>query len=134
MFGMNRLIALFCFYGCLVMGCASQPQDTSPPQQGTTTEPGTGTAEPGTGEPGTGTTEPGTTTPGQSAKACVPGGCSNSLCLEEGNDVMSACLYEPEFDCYKTAICKRQPSGECGWSQTPELQACINQARAGQAQ
>ena len=56
--------------------------------------------------------------------ACVVSGCSNEVCAEKQLD--SACVFEPEYACYKTAICERQPSGECGWTKTEELKECLN--------
>ena len=54
---------------------------------------------------------------------CRPTGCSGEVCSDE--DVVSICLYRSEFACYKTAKCERQKSGQCGWSQTSELNKCL---------
>jgi hypothetical protein len=58
-----------------------------------------------------------------SAKACRPTGCSSQICSDE--DIASTCEYRSEYACYKTAQCKRQADGVCGWTQTPELAACL---------
>ena len=57
------------------------------------------------------------------AKACVASGCSGQICAEE--EVMSTCEFRPEYACYRTARCERTPSGECGWTETPALRACL---------
>jgi len=60
------------------------------------------------------------------AAACVVGGCSSQLCTEDtGEPLISTCEYREVYACYKTAICKRQATGQCGWSDTPALKACI---------
>ena len=57
---------------------------------------------------------------------CIIGGCSKELCTDaSAGPVMSPCIYEASFACYKTAACERQPDGQCGWTPTPELAACI---------
>jgi hypothetical protein len=58
-------------------------------------------------------------------KACVKGGCSQTLCIEEGEDVMTTCEWRDEYACYQTASCERQADGACGWTDTPDLQACL---------
>jgi|CXWL01.1.fsa_nt_gi hypothetical protein len=56
---------------------------------------------------------------------CHIGGCSAQLCTEQP-DMMSTCEYRAEYACYQTAECKRQTSGQCGWTQTSELHACLD--------
>lgn len=58
-------------------------------------------------------------------KACAKGGCSGSLCIEEGQDVVTTCEWRPEYACYQNAQCERQSDGQCGWTQTQELAACL---------
>ena len=58
-------------------------------------------------------------------KTCTKGGCSGTLCIEEGEDVVTTCEWRPEYACYQNATCERQSDGACGWTQTQELQACI---------
>jgi hypothetical protein len=58
---------------------------------------------------------------------CYVGGCSKEVCSEDPYQV-SSCIYKNEFACYKTATCERQPTGQCGWTETPALQMCITNA------
>ena len=62
---------------------------------------------------------------GQASGGCFIGGCSNQICSDQ-EGLISTCEFKEEYACYKTATCKRQESGECGWTQTPGLQACLN--------
>lgn len=55
---------------------------------------------------------------------CYVGGCSSQLCSDKP-DAVSTCEYREEYACYKTATCKRQSSGECGWTKTAALSACL---------
>jgi hypothetical protein len=72
------------------------------------------------------------TDPGEGAAGdCVRGGCSGQLCIEEGDDGISTCEYREEYACYEDAACERQPSGQCGFTETAELSACLERARAG---
>lgn len=60
------------------------------------------------------------------AKACVVGGCSSQLCVEEsGEPLMTTCEFKEVYACYRTATCTRQTTGQCGWTDTPELRACV---------
>ncbi len=54
---------------------------------------------------------------------CIIGGCSNEVCSDTQH--VSSCIYRASYACYKTATCERQPSGECGWTPSPTLAACI---------
>lgn len=63
-------------------------------------------------------------------EGCVIGGCSAEVCTNEGSgNVVSNCIYRPEFACYKAATCEKQASGSCGWTQTDELRQCLAGAR-----
>lgn len=66
------------------------------------------------------------TSPTDSVK-CVVGGCSGQLCVEasKADGMVSTCEYTPSYACYKSATCEQQVSGECGWTQTEELTACL---------
>ena len=55
---------------------------------------------------------------------CYVGGCSGQLCSETP-DTVSTCEYSETYACYKTATCTRQTNGQCGWTKTPELTACL---------
>jgi hypothetical protein len=62
-------------------------------------------------------------------KSCVTGGCSKELCIEEGENVASMCLWNERYRCYQTiGKCERQQDGKCGWTQTDELSACFKKA------
>jgi hypothetical protein len=58
-----------------------------------------------------------------SQKPCMKTGCSSQVCADE--DVITTCEWRREYECYKKATCERQANGECGWTQTPELRACL---------
>jgi hypothetical protein len=55
---------------------------------------------------------------------CHLGGCGNQLCSDQ-EGVVSTCIWYPTLVCYRDAICARQPNGACGWTPTPELNACL---------
>ena len=59
--------------------------------------------------------------------SCHPTGCSSQICSD--SDMITDCIYLPEYACYKKATCERQSDGQCGWTQTPELTSCINKSR-----
>ncbi len=57
---------------------------------------------------------------------CRPTGCNGEICANQ--DVASPCVALPEFACYRDlGVCEVQPWGECGWTQTPELDECLSQ-------
>jgi len=62
---------------------------------------------------------------------CTVDGCSDELCVEAGNDVASTCEWREEYACYRSAVCERQADGNCGWTSTPELTRCLEDAGAG---
>ena len=55
---------------------------------------------------------------------CFVTGCSGEICSDL-QDVNSTCEWKPEYACYASATCERQPDGLCGWTETPELTACL---------
>ena len=57
---------------------------------------------------------------------CVITGCSAQVCAEE--EVFTTCEFRPEYACYREAVCGRQQSGECGWTQSEILQSCLENA------
>ena len=63
------------------------------------------------------------------AAECQPEGCSGELC-SNSRGLVSPCVFLPEFACYSSASCEAQSNGHCGWTQTPELLMCIDNARA----
>ncbi len=59
---------------------------------------------------------------------CTIAGCSSQLCVnEEVGPISTTCEWKEEYSCYRTsdARCEKQDSGDCGWTQTPELLACL---------
>ena len=56
-------------------------------------------------------------------KPCIRTGCSRQVCSDE--EVMTTCEWRPEYECYRRARCERQASGECGFTPTPDLTACL---------
>ena len=64
---------------------------------------------------------------GVSQKPCMKTGCSRQVCSDE--EVITTCEFKTEYECYKRAACERQKNGECGFTQTPELTACLKRAR-----
>jgi hypothetical protein len=78
------------------------------------------TETPPTGEPGAGDAGDAGDAGGGECKAT---GCSGTVCSDQ--DVVTTCEYRPEYACYQSATCTRQADGACGWTQTPELAACL---------
>jgi hypothetical protein len=59
------------------------------------------------------------------AQSCYVGGCSAQICSDK-KDAMSTCEFTPVYACYqKTSTCERQASGQCGWTETSALKACL---------
>jgi hypothetical protein len=54
---------------------------------------------------------------------CIIGGCNGEICSD--TNMASPCIYKPEFECYKNAQCEKQDNGNCGWTPTAELTACL---------
>ena len=66
---------------------------------------------------------------------CVIGGCSSRLCAEESEgNIVSTCEYREEYACFKTAKCEKQSSGKCGWSETEELNKCLQDKRSNSSE
>ncbi len=61
--------------------------------------------------------------PPLAAGACMKTGCGGTVCAAE--QVITTCEFRPEHACYQDATCARQPDGNCGWTQTAELTACL---------
>lgn len=64
---------------------------------------------------------------------CAPAGCSGQICAEAGAEIMTTCEFRPEYACYQQTACERQPSGECGWTETEELKECLRSAGSQRA-
>lgn len=56
---------------------------------------------------------------------CVITGCSSHICASE--ETPSDCMYREEYTCYQKAKCERQESGQCGWTLTSDINACLQQ-------
>ncbi len=66
----------------------------------------------------------------KTAKKCHPTGCSGQICADR--DLNTTCEWRAEYACYKDAVCEQQADGQCGWTQTAGLKACIANAREEQ--
>lgn len=64
--------------------------------------------------------------PGRASGGCMITGCSSHVCADR--EVITTCEYKEEYACYKTARCERQQDGACGWTMTPELLQCLQEA------
>jgi hypothetical protein len=60
----------------------------------------------------------------QAMKPCLKTGCSSQVCSDK--NVITTCEWRPEYACYQKAVCERQSNGNCGFTQTPELAACLS--------
>lgn len=60
-------------------------------------------------------------------KPCMKTGCSSQVCSDQ--EVITTCEFKPEYECFRKAACERQKNGDCGFTQTPELLACLKRAR-----
>ncbi|MDD2761820.1 MAG: hypothetical protein PHH11_16205, partial [Methylomonas sp.] len=57
---------------------------------------------------------------------CIVSGCSGQICGEASAEpIATTCEYKEEYACYKTTVCERQASGQCGWTETPEFAQCL---------
>ncbi len=56
---------------------------------------------------------------------CYRGGCSNQLCTDAPN-APSTCEWDDTYACFQAATCARQPSGQCGFTPSPVLTACLS--------
>lgn len=57
-------------------------------------------------------------------KPCYVGGCGGQTCSDQPG-LVSTCQWRPEYACYQTAVCEEQVEGECGWTETEALAACL---------
>lgn len=58
-----------------------------------------------------------------SMKPCIKTGCSSQVCAAE--NVITTCEFRAEYACYQKAACERQVDGNCGFTKTAELTACL---------
>ena len=56
---------------------------------------------------------------------CVLTGCNSTDCADKEGPGL--CVFEPWDLCYNEAYstCERQVDGQCGWTDTPELDLCL---------
>jgi len=66
--------------------------------------------------------------PGDGATRCIVTGCSGQICADTAID--TTCEWLPEYECYRTATCATQSDGACGWTHTPDLDACLARYRS----
>ncbi len=58
------------------------------------------------------------------AANCHASGCSKEICANK--DMVSICIYNPKYACYDLySHCDAQGDGECGWTSSNALQACL---------
>jgi hypothetical protein len=59
--------------------------------------------------------------------SCVTDGCSGQICRDASAEpVFTTCDWRPEYACYQQyGHCERQADGACGWSQTRDFLACL---------
>ena len=100
-----------------MLAACSKKGGSPPPDEPTPAEPAPATteaaADDAAGEDGA----------GDGAAPCKKTGCSGIVCAEE--DMVTTCEFKPEYACYQQATCERQSDGKCGWTKTPELDACL---------
>jgi len=60
----------------------------------------------------------------QAMKPCIKTGCSSQVCSDK--DVITTCEWRPEYACYQKAVCERQADGNCGFTRSAELAACLS--------
>lgn len=59
--------------------------------------------------------------------SCIVGGCNGNICYDSDSGTgNSNCMPVPSMVCYKSATCERQNTGKCGWTQTSQLQQCLD--------
>lgn len=65
--------------------------------------------------------------PADGKGACQPAGCSGQICADAdtAGDIVTTCEYRADYACYQGATCERQTNGECGWTQSASLVACL---------
>ena len=59
--------------------------------------------------------------------------CNGNIgCVDAGYEGGSNCMAFAGMECYKNPglVCEKQDSGYCGWTETAELNACIQESKA----
>jgi S-layer homology domain len=63
-------------------------------------------------------------------EGCKVSGCSATICQNESDEEMvTTCEWREEYACYQHATCEKQNDGQCGWTPTEQLDACIMDAK-----
>jgi hypothetical protein len=57
-------------------------------------------------------------------KPCIKSGCSSQVCSDQS--VITTCEWRAEYACYQKATCERQANGNCGFTRTTQLSACLS--------
>jgi len=57
---------------------------------------------------------------------CVKSGCSGTVCVEEGSEIVTTCEWREEYICYQNTICKRLDDGSCGFVEDEEFLNCLD--------
>lgn len=63
---------------------------------------------------------------------CETSGCNGEICTEKGKKRISPCVILPRHQCLKKSRCEAQENGKCGWTKTPEYEACMKQLQPTQ--
>lgn len=63
----------------------------------------------------------------RTAGRCKLSGCSHQICADD--NVITPCIWKPEYECYKNALCEIQSDGKCGWTMTLGLEACLTNSK-----
>ncbi|HTM23506.1 MAG TPA: hypothetical protein VL172_23445 [Kofleriaceae bacterium] len=63
--------------------------------------------------------------PPPAAGDCAKSGCSGTLCVEPGKEMVTTCEWKEEYACYQDAACERQSDGSCGWTRSDALDSCL---------
>lgn len=100
---------------------ATAPKVPLPPVVPTSSVPKQGTTS------SSGPSSGGNTSSGQ----CVRAGCSAQYCVDEKEapNIVTTCEWTEKYACYAQAVCERQSSGQCGWTDTEESRQCMQTAQ-----
>jgi hypothetical protein len=71
---------------------------------------------------------------GYTGAGCAVSGCGQQICGAAGEveDMVTSCEWKEEYACYAASRCEKQANGQCGWTETAELNQCITNAAASQ--
>jgi hypothetical protein len=118
---MKRLLFACPLAAFAAAACASRPTPVSP-------------TEPAGPPPSYGWTPPVAEPPAVAVQECVPSGCEGSQCVEAGTETEAPepCEAPPQAKCLvqTQAKCEMHADGQCGWTKTPELVACLEEVGA----